>query len=148
MRPTQIGAGHVADAVHTGGTSGVRRPATPVTADRRQARVAWSHVLPLAVVLAFANGFWIISMRGAIGAIERTSAPFETWWRESALLTPVYVVAVLAAFWVAQRWFGPRPRGVRAVLGSGGVVAVATALTGTVLMAMSSWFDYRLQRAD
>ncbi len=85
--------------------------------DRRRASVSWSHVLPLAVVLAFANGFWIIALRGAIGAIERTSAPFSAWWHESTLLVPVYVVAVLAAFLLAQRWFGPRPQGFRPVAG-------------------------------
>ena len=148
MRPVETRGGNLTDVRPAGGTSAARGPAAPVMPQRRQVRVAWSHVLPFAIVLAFANGFWIISLRGAVGAIERSSAPFETWWRESMLLTPVYVVAVLAAFWVAQRWFGPRPRGVRAILGSGTTIAGAAALTGATLTAVSSWFDFRLQRAD
>ncbi len=116
--------------------------------DRRGGSVSWSHVLPLAVVLAFANGFWIIALRGAIGAIERTSAPFSSWWHESTLLGPVYVVAVLGAFLLAQRRFGPRPRGLGPVAATIGMVTVATATAGTMLLIASSWFDFRLQRID
>ena len=116
--------------------------------DRRRASVSWSHVLPLAVVLAFANGFWIIVLRGAIGAIERTSAPFSTWWHESTLLVPVYVVAVLAAFLLGQRWFGSRPHGLRPVAATIAVVALAATAAGTLLLIASSWFDFRLQRID
>ena len=116
--------------------------------DRRRASVSWSHVLPLAVVLAFANGFWIIALRGAIGAIERTSAPFSTWWHESTLLVPVYVVAVLAAFVLAQRWFGSRPHGLRPVAATIGMVTLAATAAGTLLLIASSWFDFRLQRID
>jgi hypothetical protein len=105
-------------------------------------------VLPLAVVLAFANGFWIIALRGAIGAIERTSAPFSTWWHESTLLVPVYVVAVLAAFLLAQRRFGPRPQGFRPVAATVATVALAATTAGTLLLIASSWFDFRLQRTD
>ena len=121
-------------------------PATRRESER--ARVAWSHVLPLAVVLAFANGFWIIVLRGAVGAIERTSAPFSTWLHESTLLVPVYVVAVLVAFRFAHRWFGARPRGIRAVSGSIGLVAAATTAAGTLLLITSAWFDFQLQKDD
>ena len=109
--------------------------------------VSWSHVLPLAVLLAFANGFWIIVLRGAIGAIERTSAPFSSWLHESTLLVPVYVVTVLAAFLLAQRWFGPRPRGLQ-VVGSLAVVATTATAAGTLLLMASSWFDFRFQVND
>lgn len=132
------------------GAAGARQPevATAGTFDTRRAAVSWSHVLPLAVILAFANGFWIVVMRGAVGAIERTSAPFSTWWHESTLLLPVYVVAVLAAFMLAQRWFGPRPRGPKALGASVATVALVASAAGTLLLSLSSWFDYRLQRGD
>ena len=148
MRPAGTRAGLATDPDREDRAPAVRVPVVPPTTSLRGARVSWSHVLPLAVVLAYANGFWIITLRGAVGAIQRTSAPFDSWLRESALLVPVYVVAVLAAFMVAQRWFGPRPRGVRRLAVSGATVAGATALTGTALLALSSWFDFRLQRAD
>jgi hypothetical protein len=144
MKPMRLES----DTLPTSGASVGRVEVSKVVGDRRRAKVSWSHALPLAVVLAFANGFWIISMRGAVGAIERTSDPFTAWWRESALLVPVYVVAVLVAFVLAARWFGPRPRGARALLGSGAMVALAATLAGSLLMALSSWFDFRLQRAD
>jgi hypothetical protein len=116
--------------------------------DHRRASVAWSHVLPLAVVLAFANTFWMIVLRGAVGAIERTGTPFTSWLHESTLLVPVYVVAVLAAFRLAQRWFGPRPRGIRAVASTGALVAAATTAAGALLMMGSMWFDFRFQVGD
>jgi hypothetical protein len=132
-----------------GPASGPRRTSAERTGwDQRRASVSWSHVLPLAVVLAFANGFWIIALRGAIGAIERTSAPFSTWWHESTLLVPVYVVAVLAAFMLAQRWFGPQPHGFRPVAATITMVTLAATAAGTLLLIASSWFDFRLQRTD
>src|SRR4051794_41710266 len=82
--------------------------------DSTRAAVAWSHVLPLAVVLAFVKGFWLVVFRAAVGAIERTSAPFSTCLHESTLLLPVYLVAVLGAVVFAQRWFGPPPPALRA----------------------------------
>jgi len=132
------------------GVGSAREQATPSISERgtRPAAVAWSHVVPLAVVLAFANCFWIIVLRGAVGAIERTSAPFSTWLHESALLVPVYVVAVLVAFRLAHRWFGSRPRGIRATGATIGLVAAATSAVGTLLLIASSWFDFRLQAGD
>ena len=52
-------------------------------AQPRGATCPWLTVLPLAVVLAFADGFWVTSLRGAVGAIERTQSPFASWLRES-----------------------------------------------------------------
>jgi len=137
-------------AAANGGVSPTSERAVRTTADRedRRAGVSWSHVLPLAVVLAFANGFWMIVFRGAVGAIERTSAPFSTWLHESTLLIPVYVVAVLVAFMLAHRRFGSRPRGIRAAGATVGLVAASATVAGTVLMIASSWFDFRLQVGD
>ena len=41
--------------------------------------VPWLTVLPFAVVMAYADGFWMTSLRGAVGAIERTDEPFTSW---------------------------------------------------------------------
>ena len=43
---------------------------------RPRTSVPWATVLTLAVVLAYADGFWMTSLRGAVGAIERTQGPF------------------------------------------------------------------------
>jgi hypothetical protein len=96
------------------------------------------------VVLAYADGFWLISLRGAVGAVERTDSPFDSWIRESAISVPVFVLAVLAALMVAQRVYGPKPRG-GAVLGTALMVAVAGTIAGIVELVVSSAYDYHLQ---
>jgi len=109
--------------------------------------VGWSHAVPISVVTAFASGFWIISMRGAVGAIERTSAPFESWLRESALTVPAHLAAVLVAFALAVRWYGRGPLGFRRTVAVIALVAATTTIVGVLLMAGSSVLDYRLQVA-
>jgi hypothetical membrane protein len=107
--------------------------------------VPWVTVVSLAVVLAFADGFWVISVRGAVGAIERTGEPFATWLRESAVMTPLYVVAVLAALTLAKRRFGPVLRGARAVVASAWLVALGASLVGAAHLFVSAVVDFRLQ---
>ena len=107
--------------------------------------VPWRTVLPVAVVLSFADGFWITSLRGAVGAIERTDAPAETWMRESALAVPLFVLAVLGALTLAMHWFGASGHRPRQVLMSGLLVVSAGTLTGIAELAASSAYDYRLQ---
>ena len=107
--------------------------------------VPWRTVVPVAVVLALADGFWAISLRGAVGAIQRTQSPFASWWQESTLLLPLFALGVLAALVLASRWFGPAPRGARAVLGTSLLVAVAATVVGTGVVVISAAVDYRLQ---
>jgi hypothetical protein len=52
------------------------------------------------------------------------------------------------AFRLAQRWFGSRPQGIRAVVATVALVAAATSTAGTLLLIASSWFDFRLQAGD
>ena len=49
------------------------------TADTRPGRsgVAWWTVLPLAALMAYGDGFWVMSLREAAGAIERMDSPFQ-----------------------------------------------------------------------
>ena len=108
-------------------------------------RAPWSTVLPLAVVAAYGSGFWLIVIRGAVGAIERTQAPFATWLEESTLLLPLYVFAVIAALTLALRWFGRGPWRAREVALTLLLVAVGATLAATVVQAVSAVFDYRLQ---
>src|SRR6478609_10187348 len=89
--------------------------------------VPWFTVLMLATVMAFADGFWMLSMRGATGAIERSDGAFTSWWRESTVSLPVFVVAVLGALLLAIRLFGPVLRTFSAV--TAGVLLVAAAGT-------------------
>lgn len=106
--------------------------------------VPWSTVVPLAVVMAYADGFWMMSLRGAVGAIERTDAPFVTWLRESTLVLPIFVLAVLGAVTLALHLFGPVPSMSRTVLAALLIVAAGT-VVGIGEIVVSSAYDYRLQ---
>ncbi len=107
--------------------------------------VPWGTVLPLAAVAAFGNGFWLVAVRGAVGATERTTHPFTVWWQESALLLPLHVFAVLAAVTLALRWFGPGPRRARAVVTTLALVVLASTLAALGVQAANAVYDYRLQ---
>ena len=111
---------------------------------RTRLGVPWGTVLPLAIVLAFADGFWMTSLRGAVGYIERTQTPFTSWFRESALGVPIFVLAVLGALTLALHWFGPTLRG-RSVLAAMGLVAAAATVVGLAEIAVSAAYDYHLQ---
>jgi hypothetical protein len=118
-----------------------QRPAT-ITAPLG---VPWSTVLPLAAVIAYADGFWMISLRGAVGSIERTQAPFTSWLRESTLALPLYVLAVLGALTLALRLFGPRPPTAKTLPATAALITAAGTLAAVAQMAASSAYDYHLQ---
>jgi hypothetical protein len=106
--------------------------------------VPWLTVLPLAVVMAYGDGFWMTSLRGAVGSIERTQGPFATWLRESTVLLPVFVFAVLGAITLALHWFGPvlKPR---AFVATALTIVAAGTLVGIAQVAANSAYDYYLQ---
>ncbi len=106
--------------------------------------VPWLTVVSLSLVMAYADGFWMMSLRGAVGAIERTEEPFASWLRESTLVLPVYVFAVLGALTLALHLFGPELRKSNAVLTALLVVAAGTGI-GIALITVSSAYDYQLQ---
>ena len=108
-------------------------------------RVPWRAVLPLAVVLALADLFWIGSLRVTVGHISRNQSPFESWVRESALSLPLFVLAVLGALTVALHWFGTSPRGARQVLATIGLVTAAATTAGMAALAASTYYDYLLE---
>jgi len=107
--------------------------------------IPWLTVMSLAVVMAYATGFWLVSLRGAVGAIERTQGPFVTWLRESTLLLPVFVLAVLGALTLAMRRFGPVLRRARMVVAAALMVVAAGTLVGIAAIAASAAYDYHLQ---
>ena len=107
--------------------------------------VPWLTVIPLAAMMAYADGFWMVSLRGAVGAIERTQEPFASWLRESTALLPVFVLAVIAAVTLALRRFGPVLAGKKAFLTTALLVAAAGTVAGTVILAASEAWDYALQ---
>jgi hypothetical protein len=108
-------------------------------------RVPWATVLALAVVLTYADGFWAVALRGAVGSIERVDAPFTTWLRESTLLLPVYVFAVLAALTLALRWRGPHPRRTLAVATTLPLVVATATMAAIAVLIANAAYDYSLQ---
>jgi hypothetical protein len=115
------------------------------TATTGRSSVPWSAVVTFAIALALADWFWVMSMRGATGAIERTQAPFVDWLRESALVLPLYMLAVLGAFTIAKRRFGPVVRTPRTVVATAMMVVTAATLVAVLGLAASSAYDYFLQ---
>jgi hypothetical protein len=110
--------------------------------------VPWLTVVPLAVALAYADGFWLIAMRGAVGSIERTEQPFASLLRESTLAVPVFVLAVLGALALAARKFGPELRKGKAVVAAMLLVVAAGTLVGVGALVASSAYDYHLQSSQ
>jgi heme/copper-type cytochrome/quinol oxidase subunit 2 len=98
----------------------------------------------LGVLLALSNGFWLQSLQGAVGYIERGQHPFHTWLLDVALLFPVFVLGVLAVWAVARRRYRDLSA-PRAVVVTGlALTAVATLISVAALIANSA-YDYHLQ---
>jgi len=114
----------------------------------RLSALPWLTVVPLAVVMAYADGFWVISLRGAVGSIQRTQEPFVSWLRDSTLVLPVFILAVLGALMLAKRWFGPVLRNLKTIVATSLLVVVAGTLVGIAAFAASSAYDYRLQTSE
>ena len=117
-------------------------PATPppvrFAALRGRVPLPWVTVAALAVLLAFANGFVIVAIQGAIGAIERAQHPFTDWMLYSAILVPVFGLVVTGALARALR---RGRRTVRSIL----LVTTATTAVGITLLIISLAYDYHLQ---
>ena len=71
-------------------TATATTPPVRFAALRGRVPLAWGAVVVLAVVLAFADGFVIVALEGAVGAIERAQNPFGDWLLYSAVLVPVF----------------------------------------------------------
>ena len=107
--------------------------------------IPWTTVLTFAAVLATADWFWVVALRGAVGATERTREPFVSWLQGSVLLIPLFAFAVLGALALAHRWFGPVVRKRRTLLATSLLVAVAGTLAGVGALLASGAYDLRLQ---
>src|SRR6478752_1879725 len=118
--------------------------ARPVATERRLS-VPWLTVLAFAAVMAYADGFWMVALRSAVGSIQRAQEPFTTWLRESTLVLPVFIFAVLGVLNLALRRFGPELRTTRSVLLTALSIVAAGTFVGVVQLVISSMYDYRLQ---
>ena len=115
---------------------------------RRRTQVYWLTVAFFAVVIAYVDGFWLTSMQGAVGAIERNEEPLGRWLRDSTLMVPLFFLGVSAAVLLARRWFGHRRSWVVKVGATALLVTVIGSAIGIAETAASSAYDYRLQSRD
>jgi hypothetical protein len=111
---------------------------------RTRQQVWWITIFAFAIVIAYADGFWVTSLQGAIGAIERNEDPFHRWMRDSTLMVPLYILAVLTAIRMARRLVGHR-RGVIKYATTALMIVVLTSGLAVVEVAASSAYDYHFQ---
>jgi hypothetical protein len=105
----------------------------------------WRTVIALAVVLAYADGYVLVALTGAVGAIQRTEHPFTAWLEESAVLVPLFILAELVVLAFIRRRSGPVARSRKAVLVSALLLAVGATFAGTVAITASAAYDFSLQ---
>lgn len=118
------------------------------TADPRSGSggtVPWWTVLSLAAVMAFGDGFVVLALRGAFGAVERAGQPFVSWVVESTLAVPVFAAAVLEVLTRTGRRSAPELSSGRAVVRTGLLTALGGTSVGAVWLIGSAAYDYRLQ---
>ena len=117
----------------------------PVKRVRRRLGVSWATIILFAVVISYVNGFWVTSLQGAVGSLERSEPPFQRWLRDSSMMVPLYAAGVLIAVLLARRWFGRSKRAVVRAAGAGLLIIAVCTLVGIVEVANSAAYDYRLQ---
>jgi len=127
-------------------TTDAPRVADPGAGSRRW--LPWSMVVALAVLMAYADGFWVVSLQGAVGAIERAQSPFLSWLVGSTAAVPLFALAVVGALKVARRWFGPTLLSTRRVLATALLIVTAGTTVGIGAAVAGAVYDYHLQRAQ
>jgi hypothetical protein len=110
--------------------------------------VPWGIVMVFGAALALADWFWVVALGGAVGSIERVEAPFARWLRGSAVLVPLFGLAVLLALSLARRRFGPVLHRPRRVVATALLVVAAASVAGTGTLVASAVYDYRLQMSQ
>jgi hypothetical protein len=111
-------------------------------------RIDWRTVVVAAVVISYVDGFWVTSLRGAIGAVKVNQNPFRNWVQESTLALPLFFTAVFAALAVTRRWISPHSRERRQLAISMLVCVAFTSAVGLGEVAVHSLRDYRIQSQE
>jgi len=138
-------AGAVRPAANSGDPS---VPVAGTSASGTQLRAGWPAIIAIAGVVTFADGFWLTSLQGAIGAVARSQPPMQRWLRDSTLMIPLFVIAVVAALAVARRVVRPGwPEAVKVALAAL-VIAAAATVVAVAEVGTSSAIDYRIQSQE
>ena len=134
--------------VTTTETEPAQEPFVRFAAFRGKVPLPWATVFVLAIVMAAADGFILTSLQGAVGAIERAQGPFLSWLRDTAIILPVFVVAVMWALTRAHRKHGltsPAMRSWHRVVTTALLIVAAGTAVGIAETTVSAAMDYRLQ---
>jgi hypothetical protein len=129
-------------------TKPAQQPFVRFAALRGKVPLPWVTVFALAIVMAAADGFILTSLQGAVGAIERAQGPFASWARDTAIVLPLFVVAMMWAFTRAHRKHGltsPAMRSWRRVVTTALLIVAAGTAVGVAETTVSAAMDYRLQ---
>jgi hypothetical protein len=110
--------------------------------------VSWATVVVCAVVIAYVDGYWVTSLRGAVGAIEGSQRPFTRWLRDSTLMLPLFLLAVLAALALTRRWVGRSRRELVQLAVAGVLTIVITSFVSVAGVATTSAYDYNIQASQ
>jgi hypothetical protein len=111
--------------------------------DPRPAR--WRTVIAIGIVLAYADGYVLVALTGAVGAIQRTHHPFSAWMEEAPVLVPFFVLGELVVLWFVRRRRGPEPMPWKPAVVVALLLAVGSTVVGAVAVSASAAYDYRLQ---
>jgi len=109
------------------------------------APVAWTTVAVLAALMAYADGFVLTSLRGAVGVTQQLRGPFVAWLESSTLMLPVFLLAVLAALAVVRRRSGRALGTPRRVVTAAVFIAIAGGIVGTGEVIGELAYDYHVQ---
>ena len=123
-------------------------PFVRFAAFRGRVPMPWVTVGVLAILMAAADGFILASLQGAVGAIERAQGPFLSWARDTAIVLPLFVLAVMWAFTRAHRKHGLTTgalRSPRKVLTTALLIVAAGTAVGVGETAVSGAYDFHLQ---
>ena len=125
-----------------------RRHVAPALSPARRLHLSWPTVAVFAAVIAYVDGFWVTSLQGAVGAVELTQEPFVRWVRDSTLMLPLMLLAVVAALSLTRRWAGRSHREFRQLAVAAISTMVITTVVSVAQVATMSIHDYNIQAAQ
>jgi hypothetical protein len=111
---------------------------------RNRLAVSWVTVVVFTVALAYADGFWVTSALRAIGATANTQGPFLHWLRDSTMMLPPIVLAVLAALGLTRRWLHGR-REIVQLAGAALLVILVSSAVSIAELSITTAADYKYQ---
>ena len=120
--------------------------AQPIT--RAPLRISRLTIAVSAVVIAYADGFWVTSLHGAVGSVDSSQTPFVRWLRDSTMMLPALTLAVLAALVLTRCWVGQSRREAVQLASAALMMIVICSVVSTGEVTVNSVTDYGVQVAQ